>query len=131
MTRRLIFILLLFATFAWKLWRTDWIVECRYEYTDTDPPPAVSYGKEFYYPPLSPIWNPPTPVKLSGRSNATWYDWDFFEGGGSWGPIEEPHLHVHWLLLIGKILGVGIPMYLIVFGMAEYHDETKRSRRDQ
>jgi hypothetical protein len=66
-------------------------------------------------------------VKLSGRSNATWYDWEFFEGGGSWGPIEHPHLHIHWLLLIGKILGVGIPMYLTVYGFAEYCSKIKRA----
>jgi hypothetical protein len=131
MTRRSVFIALCFVAIAWKAWRTDWIVECRYQYADTDPPPTVSYGKEFYYPPPSPIWSPPNPVKLTGRSYATWLEWEFFEGGGSWGPIEEPHLHVRWLMVIGKILAVCMPMYLFVFGIAEPRDKTGRSRRDQ
>ena len=72
MSRPRLFVALLLALFVWKLVRTDWIVKCRYEYTDADPPPSVSYGVEFYYPPTSPLWDPPTPEKISGRSDATW-----------------------------------------------------------
>ena len=130
MSRPRLFVALLLALFVWKLVRTDWIVKCRYEYTDADPPPSVSYGVEFYYPPTSPLWDPPTPEKISGRSDATWHNWEFFEGGGSWGPIEEPHLHVHWVLVLGKVLGVGFFLYLLIFGIADLHDEAHGSRRD-
>jgi hypothetical protein len=115
LTRHRIFMMIIFAVLAWKMLRTDWIVKCRYEYGDTDPPPTMSYGMEFYHPPQSPILDPPSPAKLTGRADAKWTEWQFFEGGGSWGPVEEPHLHVDWLLMLGKLAGCLLMAGVVVY----------------
>lgn len=103
------------AVLVWKSVRTDWVVTCPYYYTDTDPPPTTSYGTETFVPPVSPFWSPPTPAALTGRETATWLEWQFFEGGGAWGPTEDPTLRVFWELLLAKVLGVAAPIAALIF----------------
>lgn len=119
LTRHHAFLIMWSSFILWKLWSCDWVVKCRYSYTDTDPPVSVSYGVETFHPPSAPIWDPPTPERISGQAGAKWTDWDFFPGGGSWGPLETPHLHINWSLWLGKIVSVGMLLYLVVFCVAE------------
>lgn len=110
---------------ACKACRTDWIVQCDYEWTDTDPPISVNRGIESYYPRVSPIWNPPTPAGITGRANATWNDYEFFIAGGAYGPISEARLHIHWKLLVLKVIGILLPLYLLIMGLAEVMPGTR------
>jgi len=102
---------------AWKSCRMDWIVQCDYEWIDTDPPVSVERRIESYYPSVSPIWNPPTPAGITGRANATWNDYEFFIAGGAYGPISEARLHIHWKLLLLKLSAVLLPLYLVIYGL--------------
>ena len=94
----------------WKVIRADWIVECEYAVADFHPPVSVVKSIESYTPPVSPLWNPPTPSLITGRASSTWRDWEFFDAGGAYGPTSEPTLRIYWQLSLGKMAGV----YLLV-----------------
>jgi hypothetical protein len=103
-------LLVLALLVMWKIVRADWIVECEYAVTDFHPPVSVEKSVESYTPPVSPLWNPPTPSSITGLASSTWGDWRFFAAGGSYGPTTEPALRFHWQLSLAKIVGV----YLLV-----------------
>lgn len=103
-------LLVLALLLVWKVIRADWIVECEYEVTDTDPPVSVERYIASYTPPASPLWNPPNPSSITGLAASTWGDWQFFAAGGAYGPTTEPTLRFHWQLSLAKIVGV----YLLV-----------------
>ncbi|MES2596263.1 MAG: hypothetical protein V4662_13045 [Verrucomicrobiota bacterium] len=118
LTRHRVFLVLWGLFILWKLWSCDWIIKCRYAYSDPEPPISVTYGTETYRPRSSPIWDPPTPAKLSARGEDMG-----FQGGGTWGPTEEPHLHIHWFMWLGQIFVAGSMLYLLVQGIAEARSE--------
>jgi hypothetical protein len=129
MKTRFKFLLVAFlGVLAWKACRTDWVVQCDYEWTDIDPPPSVEHRIESYYPSVAPLWNPPSPAAITGRANATWNDYEFFIAGGAYGPISEATLHIHWKLLLLKLTGILLPLYLLIFGLAEAITVTKFRR---
>lgn len=97
--------IILFAVVAWKLTRTDWIVTCQVAIADFHPPISTSYSSATYRPHVSPFWRPPEPGQIAGRPDATWADHEFFDSGGSYGPISEPVLNVDWPMVIIKALG--------------------------
>ena len=119
MNRRL-WIALLIGLFCWKALRTDWVVECEAYATDFHPPVSVEHYTASFTPPVSPIWSPPSPQKLSGRESATWSDYDFFEAGGSYGPVTEPVLRINWGISLIKMAAVAFVAWLILGAFVEW-----------
>jgi hypothetical protein len=103
-------LLVLVLLLVWKAIRADWIVECEWVVTDFHPPVSAEKFIASYTPPVSPLWNPPTPWSITGRATSTWSDSEFFSGSGSSFPTTEPALRFNWQLSLAKIAGV----YLLV-----------------
>ena len=87
---------------VWKIVRTDWVVAAPDCFGDTDPPASVVYGTATYYPPISPLWNPPTPAGLN--PTATVWE-DFFQGSGTYWLTGPARLSPHGTLIGIKLLG--------------------------
>ena len=98
----------------WKLFRTDWTVECEYCWADFHPPCSVNRGTATYTPPVSPVWNPPSPGAIAERSNASWSDPEFFAAGGSYGPVGKATLGINWALMIAKIFSGSVLAWLVL-----------------
>jgi hypothetical protein len=118
-TRTKLMLTAFLGVLAWKVCRMDWIVQCDYEWLDTDPPVSVHRGIESYYPKVAAMWNPPTPAAITGRASATWNDYEFFVAGGAYGPISAATLHIHWKLLLLKVGGILLPLYLLILALVE------------
>jgi hypothetical protein len=103
-------LLVLALLVVWKAIRADWIVECEWLAADFHPPVSAEKFIASYTPPVSPLWNPPTPSSITGRATSTWSDSEFFSGSGSSFPTTEPVLRLNWQLSLTKIAGV----YLLV-----------------
>ena len=86
----------------WKIFRTDWVVAAPDCYNDTDPPASFVYGTATYYPPTSPLWDPPTIAGLN--PTATVWD-DFFQGSGTYWLTGPARLSLHGTLIGIKLLG--------------------------
>jgi len=112
--RRACILLFIACLIIWKLCRTDWIVECEYVSTDFHPTTSIERGTATYKPPVSAIWNPPSPSALVGRANANWNDPEFFAAGGSYGPVGTPMLRINWLLMFAKLIG-GMGLLWLLF----------------
>jgi hypothetical protein len=102
MKRKLIIPMLL-SLVVWKVFRTDWIVECESASADFHPPVSVERFTGSFAPPVSAYWNPPSPAKITGRASSSWRDSEFFAAGGSYGPTSEPVLRVNWQLSLAKM----------------------------
>jgi hypothetical protein len=96
----------LLSLLAWKILRTDWIVECESASANFHPPVSVERFTDSFTPPVSAYWNPPTPEKLTGKASSSWRAPEFFASGGSYGPTSDPVLRVNWQLALAKIAGV-------------------------
>jgi hypothetical protein len=112
MTRRIAFLTLI-ALIAWKAIRTDWIVECDAAFADFHLTVSSQRYTASYTPPVSPVWVPPDPEKITGRQSATWRDHEFFDAGGSYGPVSEPVLQIHWKMILAKLIGTGLLCWLL------------------
>jgi hypothetical protein len=121
MSRRAVVLIL--TLIAWKLVRTDWIVECEAAAADFHPPVSVEKFRATFTPPVSPIWSPPTPEKLTGNPSATWSGSSFFDAGGSYGPASVPTLRINWMLSLVKMAGAGSVLWFLFSLVADLRRE--------
>ena len=95
-------------TLAWVTFRTSWIVIA--DFSSLWSPPWGEH--RFYYPPASPVWQPPKPKRFSGPE-PSWSQYEYFEAGGSGGVIGEPYLSVDWESVTGKLTLLTVIPYLV------------------
>ena len=130
-------ICVLAALLAWKVVRTDWIVEAPYGYYDSDGPGSVWYGPYQVSLPISPLWRPPKPHEINLSFTTQWRDpahhpspnqsWEeFFPGGGAAGITGPPRLHPNWALIALKLVGGFIVLYPTVILVSCVHRRLTR-----